>query len=512
MRPTLSVLLLSLSFSLPALGNGDFEITSVTSNQTAAQTGAPITLTIGMKANGPDESRDINLNIFNSWGEPLNPVSATVPAGWQCSPVFVNCWAATMAAGTEAQLVLQLTTPSVVQGGEFTLTVHASSVNDSNSGNNGRTLPVTMQTSTRVADLQIDLTAPQSPSPEGSPLTYVFNAKNAGPQDLIDVRMGVNLNGPSLGALTLTGAGWNCNVTPLNAACSRASLAAGAAAPLELKLTAPSTPGELSTEARLFATQAHVDPNPSNERKQSIIFIGDASDWSRVLIPVTQAETPGANGSLWKTELTGLIESTTPVFTDPSGCGGLEDPCQPPPLLKPFDLRRESLIWGDFPAQFIYVRKPDAKKLIVSTRVYDASKNTETAGAFVPTARDEDFSAEGFTLVGIPVAPQFRSMLRVYDSTGSAGEEVEVALWGDDEFLPLYVGSARLISDPNRTTLTTALLPAHPSLAQIDLSAVIPARYSRVRVEVGTRNTSLRLWGFVSITNNQTSHVTVVAP
>lgn len=514
MRRILWVLLLSLfSFSLSALGNGDFAVTSITADKTTAQTGEPITLTIGVKANGPDVSADININFSDSWGEPLNPLSASVPAGWQCSPVFANCWAATMAAGTEAQLILQLAMPPVARQDVFTITVHASAGNDPIFENNTRTLPLTLQVSPRVADLQMNLTAPDNPSPEGSVLTYTFNAKNAGPQDLNDVRMGVNVSGLNLGALTFTGAGWTCNVFPLNAACSRASLAAGATAPLELKFTAPSTPSQVAVQARLFAAQAHVDPNPSNEREALVTSIGDASNWSRILVPLTETDIPGANGSLWKTELTGLIESTTGLFMDPAGCGAIEDPCQLPPLGKTFDLRRESLVWPTFPAQFIYVRKPDAKKLVVSTRVYDASKSTATAGAFIPTARDEDFSAGGFTVIGIPVAPQFRSTLRVYDASASDFGEIQIGLFGDNENLPFYVGATHLQSDPDRQTFTTALLPAHPSIAQIDLSALIPAaKYSRVRVQIATEDASLRLWGFVSITNNETSHVTVITP
>src|ERR1044071_7453839 len=514
MRRIPSALLLclfALSLQAAGIGQGDFAISSLAVDQAEAQTGAPITLRIGVKAIGPSDSIDINLQFFNSWAEPLNPLSATVPQGWQCSPVFANCWATTMAAGTEAQIVLQLTTPPVARQNAFTITAHASSGNEIPIENNSRTIPLTLRTSTRIADLQVSLTAPRSPSPKGSPLTYLFTAKNAGPQDLNDVRMGVNVN-PNVGALTFTGEGWTCNVAALDAVCSRPSMAAGAIAPLELKLTAPSVAGEVHVQARVFAVQAHVDPDPSNEREQPVTSIGDASNWSRILIPITETDIPGALGSLWKTELTGLIESTTPIVTEPTGCGGLEDPCQLPPRGKPFDLRRETLVWSGFPAQFIYVRKADAKKLVVSTRAYDASKNTETAGAFIPTARDDDFSPEGFSLIGVPVAPQFRTTLRVYDATANPDGRIQFALFGDNESLPFYMDAMRLQSDPDETTLTTALLPMHPSLAQIDLSAVIPAKYSRVRVQVVSDNSNVSLWGFISITNNETSHVTVITP
>ncbi|HJQ36492.1 MAG TPA: hypothetical protein VKB93_05090 [Thermoanaerobaculia bacterium] len=511
MRRLLLVLLLCFSsLSLHALGNGDFAISSLSLDRVEAQTGEPITLTIGVRANGPVASTDININLFNSWGEPLSVLGAIFPDGWQCNQVFPNCFAPTMTAGIEMQIFLQLTTPPVARQDPFTITVQASSGNDGVSDNNRRTVPLKLTPSTRVADLQLDVTAPPNPSPEGSPLTYVFTAKNSGPQELIDVRIGLQVNGQNLGAFTTAGAGWHCNT--LLALCARPSLGAGESAPLELKFTAPSFPGEVSVQARLYTTEAHVDPNPSNEEKFLTTFIGDASNWSRVLVPLTETDIPGANGSLWKTELTGLIDSTSVVTIAPEGCGALEDPCQVPPAGTTFDLRRESIIRTDFPAQFIYVRKPEGKKLIVSTRVYDASKSSETAGAFVPTARDEDFSAEGFNVIGVPVAPQFRSTLRVYDATASVDGRVQFALFGDEESVPFHMGVAQLVSDPNRITFTTALLPAHPSIAQLDLSPLIPSRYSRVRVRVAGEDATLRLWGFVSVTNNQTSHVTVITP
>ena len=67
--------------------------------------------------------------------------------------------------------------------------------------------------------------------------------------------------------------------------------------------------------------------------------------------------------------------------------------------------------------------------------------------------------------------------------------------------------------------MTTALLPRFPSFTQINLSSLIPAGVSRVRVVIHPVVPLVpppvppsKFWGFASITNNETSHVTVVTP
>ena len=110
---------------------------------------------------------------------------------------------------------------------------------------------------------------------------------------------------------------------------------------------------------------------------------------------------------------------------EPDGCSALEDPCSLLPLNRSFDVFDEDLVYDGLGPQFIYVAKNEASKVKASTRVYDASRSDTTAGAFVPMPRDADFSSEGFSLVGIPAAPQFRSTLRIYDVTGQSNVEYD---------------------------------------------------------------------------------------
>jgi len=510
MRTTLGILLLFASLS--AFGYADVEVTSITANKSFAQTGEDVTLIIGVRNNGPDAAIDVGLNLSNSYGGSLNLLSSsTVSAGWQCSPIFTSCGSSNFASGAEAVLTLTIVTPPVVRQDPFRVSAHLGSGNGSGSDldNNRRDLTIALTPSSRAADLSIAVSAPPNPLAENAPLTLSYDVRNNGPQDLNDLRVDIGVFTVSQ-PVTITGAGWTCQMhTPAVASCRRSFLSAGSSAPLEARLTTPSFPIEMSVLARLFAAQPHVEGNPSNDEVWHTIFVGSASNWRRILLPITATDIPGANGSLWKTEIRGVIESLDAVM-EPSGCGPIEDPCSPPPLNRMFDVRDEDLIISDFGAQFLYVLSGDASKLKISTRVYDASKADETAGAFIPTARDEDFSVEGFSLIGIPVAPTFRSTLRIYDYAGTGGD-VAFAIYGDDASEPFHRGVASLHG--SEVKVTTALLPAHPAIAQLDLSALVPAGpYSRLRVIVQPLEQDAKVWGFVSITNNQTSHVTIVSP
>jgi uncharacterized repeat protein (TIGR01451 family) len=502
-----------------ALAAGDGAVTSFTADKSVVTSGEEVTFTIKVKNNGPDPATDLNINLLNSYSEPMYVLSATPGAGWQCSAVFTNCWTASMANGEEDTLVMRVLAPATVRPAAFVVTAHLSLSSGGAIDNNRLELPLTLQPSSRVADLSITLSAPPNPIPQSTPLTLAYDVRNNGPQDLTDVR--VSFYSPVQNPTAVfEGAGWTCTtLDPYATLCRRDSLGANANAPLSVKTTTPSTATQFETRAEVFSTQPHFEENLSNNRAWRGLSIGSASDWSRILVPLADRETPGALGSLWKTEIRGVLETTGVLPPmEPNGCGALEDPCSPPPLNRLFDAFDEQFVIDGLGPQFIFIARAQADVLRMSTRVYDASKSATTAGAFVPMPWDEDFEPESLSLVGIPAAPEFRSTLRIYDLSGVDGSEVEYMLYGDEESQPFHAGTWRLLNDDAGSFATTALLPRYPASVQVDLSALVPAKYSRVRVAMRTvthdnaNDPPMKIWGFVSITNNQTSHVTVVTP
>jgi Domain of unknown function DUF11 len=514
MRSALVVLALCcLPFSASAQ-SADFVVTSLTSDKSAVLTGDRFTLTIRVRNDGPDAAREPNINILNSYGQRLLVVASSASPGWNCSPVDTNCFTDTFPAGAEAELKLTVLAPtSAHPNTPLTLTAHASSADDRNFENNRKQVIVTLQHPTREAEIGLFLGAPDSPIPENTLTSVTWNVRNHGPDSVSNILVPVRFSSFGLQIpVTWHGEGWTC--TPVLAAtlCSRAELPAGATAPLIALFTTPSVAAQISIEASVYADQPRHDNDPSNELAATTLWIGKASDWSRILLPIVAPETPGANGARWRAEMTGLIDASEHPRMDPRGCGR-EDPCSPPPLQRQFDIWDEPLIVANVPAQFLYIAREQAHLFHVTTRVYDASREGETAGAFIPSPRDADFSPSGFSLIGIPVAPEYRTTLRIYNYDGRDHAPVIVSLYGDDEAEPFAESIYALDSGRQPFRLTTALLPGQPALAQIDLTPLIPpGRYERLRVSVRPEAAPVSLWGIVSITNNETHHVTVITP
>ncbi|HEX7153609.1 MAG TPA: hypothetical protein VF618_19125 [Thermoanaerobaculia bacterium] len=508
----LALCLVSLS-AIAQLPNADVEVAALSVDKTTVLSGDRFTLTFRVRNNGSDAARDVNMNVANSYGTRFAIVGATAPAGWMCSAVFATCWTPELAPGSEAEMTMTLLAPAQVRpGASLTVTLFAATATDRVHDNNRRQVAIALQRSSRQANLSMTMSAPPNPVAPGAPVTVTFGVRNDGPDALSNIRLPIRfeLFGQTP-PVTYEGAGWTCAPRDGITLCQRESLAAGTVAPLEVRFGTPDVDASIYLEATVYADQPHSDDDPTGEQLSHTVHAGDASDWARILLPLTIEDTPGANGSLWKTEITALIDTDEGLRMYPGGCGGLEDPCSPPPLQRAFDAREENLVIGSGTAQFIYVTRQYADFFRVNTRVYDSARDTETAGAFVPSARDDDFSPNGVSLLGIPVAPQFRSTLRVYDYDGR-DTAVLVSLYGDDANEPFSTTTHSL-----RATFqflqTTALLPGQPATAQIDLTPLIPAgTYERVRVTVRPLQSGPRLWGFVSITNNETHHVTVVTP
>lgn len=510
MRNLLPVLCLALLPSTAAFATGDLAVTSLTADRTTVQTGEAVRFTVQVRNNGPDSATDINLDLRNNYAEPMYPVSATPPAGWQCSAMFSSCWTGSMPAGTEVSIESVLLIPAIKRPSppEFRVTAHVTSGSGGNPDDNRKELTLTLQPSSHVADLSISISAPPNPFPEDAPLTLAYDVRNNGPQDLSNVRVAFYAPVDAV----VSGPGWSCeNAGTGISICARPGLAANANAPLTARI-GPLAPVEFEARAEVYAAQTHFDENLSNNRAWRTVFVGDAANWGRILVPLGTRETPGAGSSLWITEIMAVIDAESHPPMAPDGCGGLEDPCARPPLNRAFDAFDEDLVVPVWGPQFLYVAKEHLENVRVSTRVYDASKSEATAGAFVPMPRDDDFSERGFSIVGVPVAAQFRSMLRIYDASGTEDGKVDFALFADEASQPFHVASTLLGNEEPQAKVTTALLPRFPSYAQIDLSPLIPPGTSHIRVLVQARESGMKLWGFVSITNNETSHVTVAVP
>jgi hypothetical protein len=228
-----------------------------------------------------------------------------------------------------------------------------------------------------------------------------------------------------------------------------------------------------------------------------------AEDTERLMLPiVVDASAPGAFGSTWRTDVTMHNASNDVVFPQAPTCNPhILAPCLQF-FLQPHQTVHPTLYPnpGD-PALFVRIPSAIATLFDVQLRVQDISRESQTWGTSLPVVREADFRPV-IRLHAIPADSRFRDTLRIYGSADAQPVQVRIM----DEANHTLIASLQIdmVQPPDKTDFppfaqVTSLRDAFPQLAA----------YETVGVEV---EASAPVWAFISITNNETQHVTVIAP
>lgn len=240
-----------------------------------------------------------------------------------------------------------------------------------------------------------------------------------------------------------------------------------------------------------------------------------AQETERILIPVNAPAVPGAYGSVWSTSVTLTNHSDAPLQVYGYGTCHIH-PCFPNPIPPDATLSPRSV------GPFLEVERSRAHDLTVQLRVQDISRQALTWGTSIPVVRERDlFTTQTLNLTDVVQNERFRSLLRIYDFDPSGDgtptdREVLVRIYG------LVAGTSggdnavpdRLLTE-RRETLRSSPPGAFigPPTAQLPLWALPELNgFERVRLEITALTPGLRFWAFVSITNNESQHVTTVTP
>lgn len=477
-------------------------------SKTTVFSGEKLDVTITARNNGPADPGYTVVSLSVDQSQQL--VTMTAPAGWVCeesTPDSTSCSVATFPAGAQAVLQATVHVSNTTAGIPIGLSAAISiggpdDAQDDNSVT--RAIHVVQPPSTTA--LAIHAEPQQSAVPPGQTATIAVNVYNGGPDAATNVivRSLYHLDATA----QLQGAGWTCS----GRTCTRPSLAAGQSAPLAFTFSS-------TVERALFfrftvGAELSFDPSGTDNWTQITIGVGDAASWRRILLPLAFGETPGAFGSLWKTETTAVIDGDTEIEFQPKRFCSPRLPCFAIPLRRPFDFASAvGVLHERIPAQFVYVRAADEPKLALNLRVRDLSRTAETWGTEVPVVREQEWRTGSIVLAPLPVDPLFRLTLRVYDYDSIPGNRVAVRVYADDEAEPRATLLKTFQIEPG--TLTTALLPRAPGYIQFDPlaeagSAMADAETMWIRVE--PVSPGLKFWAFASVTNNPTGHVTTVTP
>ncbi|HEX9160926.1 MAG TPA: IPT/TIG domain-containing protein [Thermoanaerobaculia bacterium] len=231
-------------------------------------------------------------------------------------------------------------------------------------------------------------------------------------------------------------------------------------------------------------------------------FTGDARDaFEPLLLPIFVPVVHGAFGTTFVSTLS--IWTSDPGVVPLYGlgfnpCGNFE-PCIPPQFPFLFTVSGREPQQSAFsptgdPGAVVWIRKGSFDQLAASLRVMEVTREL-TTGTSIPLLRESSFRSNVFALLDLPnVAPHdplFRSTLRVYSL--DPGTSVHVRSDGN------------VIHADTDLTLADASDIFHPAYAQFDVPL------AALRVEI-TPNEGHRVWAFVTITQNETQHITVIAP
>jgi hypothetical protein len=247
---------------------------------------------------------------------------------------------------------------------------------------------------------------------------------------------------------------------------------------------------------------------------------GSVENYVQYLVPITGETVPGANGSLWKGELT-LFNGSMHRAAILGPFDGSMDLAPPVPVHVGVDagatLKPALLPSGSTAGAFIYVPRPLDPGVRKSLRIRDLSRNANSWGTEVPIVAQDEF-ASSVTLIDVPTDRLYRATLRVYHRTPFNGLPVRVRVFVPERAEPVARFDLRSHApfpfDANDPFLF------YPAYSQVDLlTEAVRAAGPVIRVEVdtgagggGLTPPPPLLWAFVSVTNNDTQQVTVMRP
>lgn len=224
-----------------------------------------------------------------------------------------------------------------------------------------------------------------------------------------------------------------------------------------------------------------------------------------ILFPIVTS-TPGANGSLWRTEA--AILNPKPWFVEsyneilPFHC--IDYPCGERLAAG----ERVAFEGGDYPRGVaLLVPRNEAPALSFALRARDVSRQAEDFGTAIPVVREHDmYFNRMMTMLDVPVEPRYRVKARVY-----ALPPADLAGVMTVAFVTIVRADGTRTETPlmlqrDCTTLTCAQTPLY---AELDLPP--GAAGERVDVYVDGMQESLS-WSFITVTNNDTQQVTIVTP
>lgn len=268
-------------------------------------------------------------------------------------------------------------------------------------------------------------------------------------------------------------------------------------------VTPPHAPG--TVEVVVF----EYDMGISSGLEYTFVDSGDA--FKRVLLPIYTPPVAGAHGSEFRVDFRAMnVRHDAPLQIH-----GVREPCDPAGenCVDPHDVSytvgaRSEIEPGTLsptgtPGAFLYVAEDKVDDLVMQLRAYDVSRDATNFGTEIPVVHEDEFVRDQpLTFLGVPSDARFRNTLRIYGTTGTTvavrietrdglvdDRIVQLIATGDPTFAPAYAQISGFPTDRGPLRVT--------------VQQITPVITTPILADV---------WAFISVTNNETQHITIISP
>ncbi len=248
--------------------------------------GNDITYTQAISNNGPATAT--GLSFTESTPPNTTFQSVLAPAGWTCTAPIVgstgsiNCTAASLAAGSEAAIIVVVNVPASVTAASSPIAESAKVTTTSSDPISSNNTNITASTPLTVAcDLAVTNSGTPSPVAAGGTITYTQVITNSGPSNCstgtFNEALPANTTFVSAAVVNAGGATWSCpNASPV--ACTSASVPPGSSGTITAvyKVAAGAVAGTIITDTATVATTSR-DTSTANNTATSTIAVASGT-------------------------------------------------------------------------------------------------------------------------------------------------------------------------------------------------------------------------------------------
>lgn len=235
----------------------------------------------------------------------------------------------------------------------------------------------------------------------------------------------------------------------------------------------------------------------------------DPAVYERMLVPVV-LNADGAFGSSWETRASIYNRSFADIEWLPEVSRPL---CVGPTCVTKLPARTSMPLeaFGEHPEGLVLFVPRSATPLVRFSSIVQTPRDRSQYGTEVRVIREQELRTVPFMIPDVPFDPRYRVQLRVYGVDGAT--------------MPMYVGVTvgedYWAQHPieMKAPCTVEELPCNsnsPAYGTIDLGTAFPWLFdgsaNPIYVYPATSLVPLRYWAFVSITDNETQHVTIITP